>query len=279
MVTITRPQPLPTTKSEAGTKKQFSRVVPFKYERELCSLFISEFSLMPGWRCYPETAGFDVLAVHDDGRQIGVEAKLTLNAKVAEQVLPSRHFEFSGAPGPDYRMVIVPRITTSNAGIARMLDMLGVVVVAPRPESAGSSVFSFGNFHGVLEARGQPASFSDQYMYDWNPEVRCAIPSLMPNVPAGVPAPVRLTPWKEAALRVIALLRSQGFVTAQQIASHGISPATWTRGATDFPSWLTKGDVQGQWVETCNLPKFDLQHPELFRGLLIDKSVGQADRL
>ncbi|MBA4913889.1 hypothetical protein H2N59_12065 [Pseudomonas aeruginosa] len=45
-------------------------------EAELCAAFIDEFNRVPGWTCYPETAGFDILVVHEDGRQIGVEAKL-----------------------------------------------------------------------------------------------------------------------------------------------------------------------------------------------------------
>jgi len=41
-----------------------------------------------GWTCYPEAAEFDILAVHDYGRQISVEVKLKLYAKVVEQILP-----------------------------------------------------------------------------------------------------------------------------------------------------------------------------------------------
>nr|WP_139181169.1 hypothetical protein [Pseudomonas aeruginosa] len=58
-------------------------------EAELCAAFIDEFNRVPGWTCYPETAGFDILVVHAEGRQIGVEAKLQLNAKVAAQRDPA----------------------------------------------------------------------------------------------------------------------------------------------------------------------------------------------
>ncbi len=29
-------------------------------EAELCAAFIDEFNRVPGWTCYPETAGFDI---------------------------------------------------------------------------------------------------------------------------------------------------------------------------------------------------------------------------
>nr|WP_237043901.1 hypothetical protein [Pseudomonas aeruginosa]AMP35850.1 Hypothetical protein [Pseudomonas aeruginosa] len=54
-------------------------------ESTLCEVFIKEFNQIPGWTCYPEAAGFDVLVVHDDGRQIGVEAKLSLNGVVSRK--------------------------------------------------------------------------------------------------------------------------------------------------------------------------------------------------
>lgn len=57
------------------------RLAPIGKESELCDLYIRDFNNVSGWTCYPETAGFDILVVHQDGRQIGVEAKLSLNRK------------------------------------------------------------------------------------------------------------------------------------------------------------------------------------------------------
>jgi hypothetical protein len=39
------------------------------------------------WTVYPETAGWDVLLVHDKGYQLGIEAKLALNPHVVAQSL------------------------------------------------------------------------------------------------------------------------------------------------------------------------------------------------
>jgi hypothetical protein len=83
-------------------------------EAVLCDYFIAEANAVAGWTCYPETGGFDVLLVHDSGRQIGVEAKLQLNTKVAEQVLPHHSCYTTGNPGPDHRVVIVRNTTDAT---------------------------------------------------------------------------------------------------------------------------------------------------------------------
>ncbi|MCY1301540.1 hypothetical protein D9M70_511610 [compost metagenome] len=227
---------------------------------------------MPGWTCYPETADFDVLVVHEDGRQIGVEAKLKLNAKVADQILPSDWEARSDCPGPDHRMVIVGTITEASAGIVRLLELCGVAVLKPdmRHRYSGSRTEGGRRLESVYAPdfglrdwlrQGQPWRL---HMHDWNPPERCKVPIVVPDVPAGVPSPLRFTPWKEAALRVLIKLRQQGFITAKQIAEHGISPTAWTRGDR---AWLRKGEKQGQWVETENLPPFDKQHPEAYAKL------------
>jgi len=81
---------------------------------------------------------------------------------------------------------------------------------------------------------------------------------------AGVPSPVSLTPWKEAALKVMAILRTNGAITTKQIQECGISPTAWTRPNGPKQAWLSRGDVRGTWIESENLPKFDVQHPEAY---------------
>ena len=244
-------------------------------EADLCALFIQEFNKLPDWTCYPEAAGFDILVVHSDGRQIGVEAKLSLNAKVADQILPGHYDDASERPGPDYRMVIVSKITAASAGIVKMLERQGVTVLLPRSNwTAEGDRYTFDLKHKLLEVSGR-APFYDRYMFDWNPTERCQVPIMVTNLPAGVPAPVRLTPWKESALKVIAQLRGQGFITAKQIAAHGVGVTAWTQAAsTKKPAWLAKGAVRGTWIETEHLPAFDKQHPEVY-ALAVD-SISKA---
>nr|WP_288354858.1 hypothetical protein [uncultured Pseudomonas sp.] len=233
-------------------------------ERELCAAFIDEFNQQAGWVCYPETGGFDVLVVHEDGWQIGVEAKVKLNAKVADQILPDPWAYRYGSPGPDYRMVIVGSITEANQGIGRMLEALGVSVLAPRlsirwrrGQTEDSWTFNLDEWTGNYLYRVAP--------FDWNPAERCEVPCVVPDVPAGVPAPLRLTPWKERALKVLFTLRRQGFITAKQIAEHGISTSVWISGGRP---WLVRGEVRGQWLPGPHLPTFDLQHPEAYAKIV-----------
>lgn len=64
---------------------------PITKEAMLCDVFMRAINKLNGWTCYPEAAEFDILAVHDYGRQISVEVKLKLYAKVVEQILPQEH--------------------------------------------------------------------------------------------------------------------------------------------------------------------------------------------
>ncbi len=237
---------------------------PFTKESELCELFIREFNTIDGWTCYPEAAGFDVLVVHQDGRQIGVEAKLTLNAKVADQILPNQGDDYFSKPGPDHRLVIACKIPAASAGIAKMLSRLGVTVITPQSGRTKSGyAFSFHLNAKVLFHESAPILFGRERLFDWNPAERCRVPAMATNLPAGIPSPVKLTPWKEAALKVIALMRQQGFITAKQIAHYGMGSSRWTQHS-DKPAWLRKGNARGQWVETEHMPAFDKQHPELY---------------
>ncbi|MNO60191.1 hypothetical protein D3C76_507960 [compost metagenome] len=164
-------------------------------------------------------------------------------------------------------MVIVGSITEAGHGIARLLEMCGVAVLKPymstrakpgtRREYEQFPDFSLRDWL----RQGQPWRL---HMHDWNPPERCKVPVVVPDVPAGVPAPLRFTPWKEAALKVLIQLRRQGYITAKQITEHGISSTIWTQGAN---AWLAKGSAPGQWIATDRLPAFDQQHPEAYAKL------------
>jgi len=243
-------------------------------EAVLCDYFIAEFNSLEGWTCYPETGEFDVLVVHESGRQIGVEAKLQLNAKVADQILPSHHWYSRSGKGPDHRLVIVRSISEANAGIAKMLKMAGVDVWSPwvRESSRRNPVTrDYEDFTKVefdistklwQDGRCSNAEHHNGHwtcaLYDWNPEERIEVPGAVPDLPAGVAAPIRMTPWKQAAVRVLARLRRQGYITTKEIAAEGCSPSVWTQ------KWLDRHAERGKWVETDRLPAFDKQHPELY---------------
>ena len=82
---------------------------PEKYAREadLCADFISIVDKTGDWICYPETAGFDILLQRKaDDVQIGVEAKLKLNAKVIARMLVSQWDGAGSHAGPSRPTVI-----------------------------------------------------------------------------------------------------------------------------------------------------------------------------
>lgn len=256
-----------------------ARITEIVKEADLCQLFIRDFKRFTSWTCYPEAGGFDILAVHQDGRQIGIQAKLKLNAKVAQQVLPHPRDDFDGRPGPDYRLVIVASLTEASTGISRMLGMLGVRVLVPRLAklSMFGEEFTFGEMYELLEGIGKASSYGHPYLHDWNPEVRCAVPSVHQELPSGVPSPVQITPWKESAIRLVALMRMQGYIKAKQIADFGLGVSTWTQPIGKKQAWLKKGAVRGTWVETEHMPALDKQHPALYELALRELVAEQSN--
>lgn len=252
----------------------------FPDEASLCDMFIRDMRAMGGWTIYPETAGFDILLVRDaTGHQLGVEAKLQLNAKVASQILPSDRMGYrTGVPGPDFRAVIVPCITESNEGIAEMLRILGVQVFAPDTRYRGEMQFTLTRHYGQKDARAFDITHGelmewDLAWHDWNPPKRCELPSIVPDVRAGVPAPLRLTPWKIGALKVLADLELDGFVTAKSVRDHNVDARRFC--ASD--GWLVALGG-GRWGRG-SVPAFDQQHPEAYAQILAEakaKRQGKA---
>ncbi len=252
---------------EGGVVKAAEIRALFPDEASLCDMFIRDMRTMGGWTIYPETADFDILLVRDaTGHQLGVEAKLQLNAKVASQILPADRM---GHPGPDFRAVIVPCITESNVGIAEMLRILGVQVFAPDTRYLGKMQFTLTRHYGQKDARAFDSTAGklmdwDLAWHDWNPAKRCELPSIVPDVRAGVPAPLRLTPWKIGALKVLADLELDGFVTAKSVRDHNVDARRFC--ASD--GWL-KSLGNGRWGRGT-VPAFDQQHPEAYAQILAD---------
>ncbi|NUS39415.1 MAG: hypothetical protein HOQ02_10385 [Lysobacter sp.] len=260
----------------------------FPDEAALCDCFLESLKRIGGWTAYPETAGFDILAVYDKtGHQLGVEAKLQLNAKVADQILPSHYMGYGadGREGPDFRAVIVPCITEANEGIAKMLGILGVQVWAPgrnqRWDGGRNLIESFdflrafgrntySDVHGEVvnvdhrayDTGDGPLMEWDMAWHDWNPPRRCDLPEIVPQVRAGVPAPLQLTPWKIGALKVLADLELDGFVTAKSVRDRGVDARRFC--ASD--DWL-ESLGGGKWGRG-RIPAFDTQHPEAYAEIL-----------
>jgi hypothetical protein len=228
----------------------------FATEADLCNAFLK--AVPKGWTAYPETAGFDIMVVHDEShRQLGLEAKLRLNAKVISQILPDEAL-YGACAGPDYRGIIVPE---GGGGFEQLLQIIGIIVFRP-------------NYRGLFEVeeprhpedvgkpwqRGWPCYA--RLWHDFNPVKRCTLPEYVPSVAAGVPSPIQLTPWKIGALKVLAALKIDGYVTAADIRMFGVDPRRFC--ASD--GWL-ESLGEGRWGRG-KVPAFDEQHPAEFAAIL-----------
>lgn len=197
------------------------------------------------WTVYPETGGFDLLLVDPQGRQLGIEAKLRLNAKVLVQALPSR---WSNLSGPDWRGILVP---AANGELSELAKLHGLVVFTPW--STDPTQFS--------PQLSQSSRVYDAW-HDFNPDKRCELPPMVPGLPAGVPSPVMLTPWKVGALKVLAHLEANGTITAREVRAYGVDPRRFC--ASD--GWL-KSEGNGKWSRGT-VPAFDEQHPAEYAQFL-----------
>lgn len=231
----------------------------FASETELCADFMAWMS-GKGWTCYPETAGWDILLVNAEGLQMGVQAKLRLNAKVILQAIEIGNYNDIG---PDFRAILVP----DDAELSQVADVLGLGVYTPcasyeflrkRGINTGSmEAFDLRPYRNVVE------------LHDWNPKKRHALPEFVPDVQAGASAPIQLTRWKIGALRVLAVLARDGSITRAQIKRCGCDPRAWT----DRNRWLEPlGDGR---FKLGGAPAFDQQHPKVYAEVVsgIEKVV------
>jgi hypothetical protein len=232
--------------------------VKFETEAALCDAFMF-WARAQGWVCYPETDGWDLILVDRHGFQIGIEAKLRLNLKVIQQALPI----YGGASvGPDHRALLVPDY---DGSLERLLESLGLYVF----HAGSSDRYPFR--HHEPELRGEAwTRRGETNMFDWNPVRRCTLPEYVPDVRAGVSAPLQLTPWKIGALKVLAHLERHSTITRAQIKAFHIDPRGWTDGKR----WLVPfdGDPKrgGRYIKGKNCPRFDQQHPTVYAQVLAD---------
>lgn len=224
-------------------------MIDFATEAELCASFLDAVAKQqPGLRCYAEVGGWDILVVWPDGLQMGIQAKLKLNADVVCQAVPD--FWCDGQ-GPDFRAILVPK--TSNRwgnGLCGLAERLGLVVFAPDPN---------GHFQTYRWSQlGSRTGWTD-----WNPATRVSVPTTTTDSIAGSPCPVTLTQWKVAALRVIARLEVVGTITPTIMRGCGCDPRRWISGG-----WLVPTEERGVWKRGDHCPRFDQQHPTAYAAAL-----------
>ncbi|MBJ6986921.1 hypothetical protein [Devosia sp. MC521] len=220
----------------------------FAKETDLCAAFIA--SLPEGWVAYPETGGFDILLVRTaDGMQIGVEAKLKLNAKVISQVAEGLHSFTASFPQPDCRAVLVP--DGVGMDLKNVCDLLGITVITVYAHRLSDK------FRPALPRLSDRLWGHDDW-FERCPAARLTLPDWVPDVRAGDSAPVALTPWKIGAIKLAITLEMRGYLTRRDFTHFKLSMARWSQ-----EKWLIK-DGKGGWIAGPNLPDFKAQHPVNF---------------
>lgn len=222
------------------------KIPQFPTETALCAAFIA-WAKPQGWIAYPETADWDILMVHADGTQIGIQAKLKFNLMVLHQAITTNNPRWHDE-GPDFRAILIPE----QSGYTELTAHLGLIEIFARRDYFRPAVHDFEPKLGDL----------DRY-HGWhycNPAKRVALPEYVPDVPAGVPAPSTLSHWKIAALHIIATLEIRGWVTRLDFSSNHINPGIWLYGS----KWLKPGEAKGQWIADESMPDFKSQHPTVY---------------
>lgn len=254
----------------------------FRSEAELCRAFITQRP--EGWTAYPETGGFDILMVRDaDGAQIGIEAKLRLNSKVVEQIAVPNHWHYS-TEDPDFRAVLVP--WGASNGLAAVCRLIGVTVIEMRSKESYVALVSeeaskWGRYRSRFEKfRPDLPEIKDSDWYywrldwhDWCPPARVSLPEYVPDVGAGHSAPVQLSFWKIAAIKLCIVLERRGYVTAADFKHFKLSPSRWTQ------HFLERGTTKGQYVAGRYTPDYRPVHPVNFAQIEADFQKWAPDDL
>jgi len=239
----------------------------FPTESALCAAFIA--ALPEGWRAYPESAGFDILLVRlSDGTQIGIQAKLTLNAAVIAQIVDYGYDPCS--EGTDFRAVLVP---ASKAGsLVVVCKLLGITVIRmtdPGEEEVRAR-YRLGRaepFRPELPLPGERYWRSASEWLEWAPAKRMALPDYVPDVVAGASAPLQLTDWKIRAIKIAIIVERRGSVTRADFKAIGIDYRRWI---DPYVKWLARGETPGVWIAGDKLGAFKAQHPVNYEQIAAD---------
>jgi hypothetical protein len=226
----------------------------FATEADLCARFLS--ALPRGWTPYNETAGWDILLVRNsDGFQIGIQAKLKLNAEVIAQTLEDGYWPCDA--GPDCRAVLVPDGVAGHFG--KIAACLGLTVLQVRPPYRPG-------VYGPAFTPDLPDERHDWAQRDWFeqcPVKRHELPEYVPDVAAGASAPLQLTKWKIAAIKIAVTLEQRGYVTRADFKQHRIDHRRWVA-----QGWLKA--KAGRYLAGQAAPNFKAQHPVVWEQIAAD---------
>ena len=235
----------------------------FASEAELCATFINQ--LPEGWTAFAETAGFDILLVRaTDGAQIGVEAKLTLNAKVVLQAAERTAYHYQDAVGPDFRAVLVP-YGRAGGELSQICRLLRITVI----EMKTKAVYLAQTWRPKKKFTPDLPDVAEFYWreewFDCAPWKRCKLPEYVPDVVAGASGPSKLSDWKISAIKISILVERTGFVTRADFAQLKIDH----RRFLDM-GWLKQSGDRGKYVVGPYPLQLRTQHPAVFPKIEAD---------
>ena len=153
-------------------------------------------------------------------------------------------------------------------GLDSICTALGITVIRHFGSSSGHvhhlpfspDLPRFGRFH----------DYQDRTWHEWAPQTRWPLPDYVPDVAAGVSAPVALTEWKVKAIKLAILLDARP-VSRSDFKVLELSPSRWT---DPYIGWLVKGP-QG-YVAGPRLPDFKAQHPRNWAEIQVDAATWMA---
>jgi hypothetical protein len=240
---------MPAALRKAATKA-------FVTEMALCERFLAGVDRQL-WTPYAETGGWDILLVRNaDGFQIGIQAKLRLNAEVITQAMEKGDSYQAEHPGPDCRAVLVPH--GSGAGFGVIATALGITLIAVRAPDE-----RYDRSH-VIFWPPLPRAGADDYAHwpEHAPAKRHPLPPYVPDVPAGSKSPVQLTAWKVKAIKLAITLEHRGYVTRKDFSHLSMDYRRWI---TPQVGWLRVEN--GRYVKGPRLPDFQAQHPMVWEQI------------
>jgi len=233
----------------------------FASEVDLCKQFL--LSVKDDWQPYAETEGWDILLVRkSDGCQIGIEAKLRINTHVLSQALEDGSWH-AVRPGPDFRAILVP--FGKHHPIELICTHLGITVIkqqVPREVNRLRGL-RWSTFHPTLPNEMHPLTYQGNDWFDRCTPKRHPLPEYIPDVKAGSAAPVQLTAWKIAAIKIMVTLELRGYVVRADFKHHGINYARWI--APGF-QWLLSGPDK-KLIAGAHAPDFRKQHPKVYEQI------------
>ncbi len=241
------------------------RAKPFASEAELCARFIA--AVGPDWTAYNECQGWDILLVRKaDGFQIGIEAKLVLNAHVVSQTLEQYGSYYADHPGPDCRAVLVP--STESNGYDLICKYIGLTIIQVYSDEKFDELRKFyrrqERFTPSLPRLAAEHSNRDDW-HEWAPGKRHVLPDYVPDVAAGVASPIQLTDWKIRAIKIAVILEKRGFLSRSDFKHLNIDHRRFLPSGA---GWLILRD--GGYVASMAFPDFKAQHPRVYDEIAAD---------